>query len=151
MIPDYMLPFANHLWQSTIFVIAVWAIVLMLRKNRAAVRHRLWLAASVKFLVPFSFLAGIGSYFQWQTPSVTPPHSVSMIVETISQPFSVSIPSNVPTATTAARQASRLPAVLIGVWLCGAAVSLLCWFIRWRQVRRAVRLAVPSISTDPFG
>jgi len=150
VIPDYMLPFANHLWQSTIFVIAVWAIVLMLRKNRAAVRHRLWLAASVKFLVPFSFLAGIGSHFQWQTPSVTPPHSVSMIVETISQPFSVSIPSNVPTATTAASQASRFPAVLIGVWLCGAAVSLLCWFIRWRQVRRAVRLAVPSNLDGPL-
>src|SRR5678815_485094 len=100
-----MLPFANHLWQSTIFVIAVWAIVRMLRKNRAAVRHRLWLAASVKFLVPFSHLAGIGSHFQWQTASVTPPHPVSMIVETISEPFSASIPSVLQTATTPVRQA----------------------------------------------
>ena len=111
MIPDYMLPFVNHLWQSTLFVIAVWAIVLMLRKNRAAVRHRLWLAASVKFLVPFSLLTGIGSHFQWQTASVTPPHPVSMIVETISQPFSASIPPVVQTAATPARRASRFPSV----------------------------------------
>ena len=62
-----MLPLANHLWQSTLFAIAVWLITLTLRKNRAAVRHRLWLAASVKFLVPFSLLAGIGSHFQWET------------------------------------------------------------------------------------
>jgi len=150
VIPDYMLPFANHLWQSTLFVIAVWAIVLMLRRNRAAVRHRLWLAASVKFLVPFSLLAGIGSHFQWQTQPVTPSHPVSVIVETMSQPFSVSIPSVVPTNTSAARQASRFPAVLIGVWLCGVAASLLWWFIRWRQVRRAVRLAVPSNLDGPL-
>jgi len=150
VIPDYMLPFANHLWQSTLFVIAVWAIVLMLRRNRAAVRHRLWLTASVKFLVPFSLLAGIGSHFQWQTQSVTPSHPVSVIVETMSQPFSVSIPSVVPTNTSAARQASRFPAVLIGVWLCGVAASLLWWFIRWRQVRRAVRLAVPSNLDGPL-
>jgi beta-lactamase regulating signal transducer with metallopeptidase domain len=150
MIPDYMLPFANHLWQSTLFVIAVWAIALMLRQNRAAMRHRLWLAASVKFLVPFSLLTGIGSHFQWQTGTLTPPHPVSMIVETISQPFSVSIPSVAPPATTPARQASRVPAVLIGVWLCGIAASLLWWFIRWRQVRRAVRLAVPSNLDGPL-
>jgi len=150
MIPDYMLQFANHLWQSTLFVIAVWAAVLMLRKNRAAVRHRLWLAASVKFLVPFSLLAGIGSHFQWQTASVTPPHPVSMIVETISEPFSASIPSVLQTATTPVRQARRFPLVLIGVWLCGIAASLLWWFIRWRQVRRAVRLAVPSNLDAPL-
>jgi len=150
MIPDYMLQFANHLWQSTLFVIAVWAAVLMLRKNRAAVRHRLWLAASVKFLVPFSLLAGIGSHFQWQTASVTPPHPVSMIVETISEPFSASIPSVLQTATTPVRQARRFPLVLIGVWLCGIAASLLGWFIRWRQVRRAVRLAVPSNLDAPL-
>jgi beta-lactamase regulating signal transducer with metallopeptidase domain len=149
MIPHYMLPFANHVWQSTLFVIAVWAIALMLRQNRAAVRHRLWLAASVKFLVPFSLLAGIGSHFQWQG-SVTPPRPVSVIVETIGQPFSVPFPSVGPPAATPARQVSRFPAVLIGVWLCGIAASLLWWFIRWRQVRRAVRLAVRSNLDGPL-
>ena len=120
---DTMLPLANHLWQSTLFAIAVWLITLTLRKNRAAVRHRLWLAASVKFLVPFSLLAGIGSHFQWET-SVTTPPAVSIIVETISQPFSASGPPVVPPGTTSATQASQILAVLIGVWICGIAASL---------------------------
>ena len=99
MIPDPMLAVADHLWQSTLFVIAVWVIILTLRKNRAAVRHRLWLAASVKFLIPFSLMADIGSHFQWET-SVTTPPAVSMIVETISQPFSALGPSVAPRGTT---------------------------------------------------
>jgi hypothetical protein len=73
-----------------------------------------------------------------------------MLVETISQPFSVSVPSVVPTGTTPARQASRFPVVLIGVWICGIAASLLWWFIRWLQVRRAVRLAVLSNLDGPL-
>jgi hypothetical protein len=43
----------NHLWQSTAFATAAWLLTLVLRKNRAAVRYSVWLAASVKFLVPF--------------------------------------------------------------------------------------------------
>ena len=46
----------NHLWQSSLFVVAVWVLTLVLRTNRAAVRYWLWLAASVKFLLPFSLL-----------------------------------------------------------------------------------------------
>jgi hypothetical protein len=44
-------PLANHLWQSTLCAAAAWLLALTLRKNRAAVRYWLWLAASVKFLV----------------------------------------------------------------------------------------------------
>jgi bla regulator protein blaR1 len=150
MIPDYMRPFADHLWQSTLFAIAVWVIMLALQRNRAAVRHRLWLAASVKFLVPFSVLASIGSHFQWQTTSVAPPLPLSMMVETISQPFSASSPSVISAGTTTAPPASRFPAILIGVWMCGVAASLLWWFIRWRQVRRVVRLATPAHLSGPL-
>ena len=51
----------NHLWQSTLFCCVVALLMRMLRRNRAALRHGLWLAASVKFLVPFSLLVSIGS------------------------------------------------------------------------------------------
>ena len=62
-----LMPFVNHLWQSTLFAASIWLLVLMMRKNGSAVRHRLWLAASVKFLIPFSVLVSIGSRFQWRT------------------------------------------------------------------------------------
>src|SRR6516225_5622409 len=109
MFPEYMFAFANHLWQSTLFAFSVWVIMLKLRKNRAAVRHRLWLAASVKFLVPFSLLAVIGGRFQRQTVSTAPPRPVSIMVETISQPFSAPTPSFAPSETIPAPQASRFP------------------------------------------
>lgn len=51
----------NHLWQSTAFALTVRAVTFSLRSNRAAVRSALWLAASVKFLIPFSLLIGLGS------------------------------------------------------------------------------------------
>ena len=60
MIPESLSPFANHLWQSTLFALAAGLLTLMLRKNRAAIRHGVWLAASVKFLVPFSLLISLG-------------------------------------------------------------------------------------------
>ena len=52
MIPAYLSPLANHLWQSTLFAAAAGLLTIALTKNRAAVRYWLWLAASVKFLVP---------------------------------------------------------------------------------------------------
>src|SRR5579872_4799547 len=61
-----MIALANHLWQSTAFVVAAWLLTLALRNNRAAVRHWVWMASSVKFLVPFSLLVGMGSLFQWR-------------------------------------------------------------------------------------
>jgi len=53
---------ANHLWQSTLFAAAAWLLTLALRRNRAAVRYQLWLAASLKFLVPFSLFVSLGSH-----------------------------------------------------------------------------------------
>jgi bla regulator protein BlaR1 len=51
----------NHLWESTLFAGVVGLLTLVLRKNAARVRHALWLAASVKFLIPCSLLVGWGA------------------------------------------------------------------------------------------
>jgi hypothetical protein len=67
MITANLSPVANHLWQSTLFAAAAWLLTLALRKNHAGVRYRLWLAASVKFLIPFSLLVVAGSQFAWRT------------------------------------------------------------------------------------
>ena len=51
---DFYSLVANHLWQSTLFGVAAGLLSLVFRGNRASVRYGLWLAASLKFLVPFS-------------------------------------------------------------------------------------------------
>ena len=130
----------NHLWQSTLSCCVVALLTLMLRRNRAAVRHGLWLAASVKFLVPFSLLVGLASLVEWRMPSAAVRPQLS-VVEQVSQPFATPAPApllvSVPTAP------GRLPAILFGVWLCGFATQGLAWWQRWRRVREALRMASP--------
>lgn len=50
----------NHLWQSTAFAVGVGLLTLAFRRDGAHVRYWLWWAASIKFLVPFSWLAALG-------------------------------------------------------------------------------------------
>lgn len=109
MIPTQLQPVANHLWQSTLFAGVAALLTLALRKNAARTRYWLWLAASVKFLVPFSILAMAGSHFGRATPaSVRPP--IAFIIEQVSQPFAVAVPTFLPAPTPSS--ASVIPTIL---------------------------------------
>jgi bla regulator protein BlaR1 len=76
----------NHLWQTTLFVGLVWLLTIVLKKNRASVRHWLWLAGSVKFLLPVSLLVSFGSRLEWLPHSSVKQPSFT-IIENIGQPF----------------------------------------------------------------
>ena len=128
---------ANHLWQSTLFTAAAWLLILALRKNRAAVRYRLWLAASVKFLIPFSLLVGAGSQFAWRTSPAIAPAPLSRAMEQISQPFV--LPAEVLPAVAAARSSIPVPVFLFSVWFCGFAISATVWFRWWRRFGATLR------------
>lgn len=62
----------NHLWQSTVFVAMVWLITLLLRRRHARIRYGLWLAASLKFLLPFSLLTLLGSMLPQRSETLPP-------------------------------------------------------------------------------
>src|SRR5580693_4321016 len=112
MIPAELRPVADHLWQSTLFVAAVWLLQFALRKNRAAVRHRLWLAASIKFLIPFALMTAIGSHFHWRTAPLRPSAEVSIVVDEFVQPFAT------PQLDTPPIAPQRAPTIdLLGVLL----------------------------------
>jgi bla regulator protein blaR1 len=77
----------NHLWQSTVFIVVVWVVALLLRRNSARVRYGLWLVASAKFLVPFSLLIGLGGLLPRPTRvGVAAP--VYSAVDSVGLPFS---------------------------------------------------------------
>ncbi len=78
---------ANHLWQSTLFAVLAAILTLALRKNYARVRYRLWLAASIKFLVPFSLLISLGGHLARPRVSESPQSGLYSVVEELSQPF----------------------------------------------------------------
>ena len=54
----------NHIWQSTLFAVAVWLLTIAFRKNGAQVRYWFWLGASLKFFVPFALLVSLGSHLR---------------------------------------------------------------------------------------
>jgi bla regulator protein BlaR1 len=132
---------ANHLWQSTLFAAAAALLTLMLRRNRAQTRYVLWLAASLKFLIPFALLVSIGNQLGWRSaPSPAP--VVSFAIEQISQPFGP-LPVAAVKASAPAASFASAPALLSAAWFLGFTSVLAVWCVRWRRIRAAVRAASP--------
>jgi bla regulator protein BlaR1 len=134
-----MIALENHLWQSTLFCCVVAVLTWMLRRNRAAVRHGLWLTASVKFLVPFSVLIGLGSQTSWRKAPIAPQPRFEAMEQFRGPLASLASPARPLTQ----RSWSRVPEILFSLWLCGFAANGLAWWRRWRQVRAAWRTALP--------
>src|SRR5580698_526768 len=122
----------NHLLQSTLFAATVAVANMMLRRNSPRLRYWLWLSASIKFLVPYSWLVSIGAKIQLppDTPSF---HAVT--VEKISTAFA---PLSVfPSATP--ETIFRWPLALAAVWAAGGLLLLVRWFLRWRTIHLTAR------------
>lgn len=128
---------SNHLWQSTIFAIAIALLTLVFRGNRAQVRYWLWLSASVKFLLPFSLLIAIGNGLPWgssvQSPLSAP--AVRITVMQVSQPFSKTLLHSV----SAPPVRDWTTVVILFVWACGSAVLTIVRLRDWRRIRATLR------------
>jgi uncharacterized protein (TIGR03435 family) len=135
----------NHVWQSTAVVLIAWLVTQGLRTNPARVRYWVWMFASVKFLVPFSLLASLGSYWAKSIPGRHIGSALYTTVDQISQPFQQA------QAPAAQYLLSPQPVqlldfvlpVLAAVWLCGLVVVLTLWMVRWKRAARAAADAVP--------
>jgi bla regulator protein blaR1 len=137
---------ANHLWQSTIFAAAAAVLTLALRKNAARTRYWLWLAASAKFLVPFSLLVRLGGLLARPSAPAEVQAGVYSVLEQISQPFvqparAVTIAAVAPSASASSYH--LFPLILAAIWLSGVVAVLGMWAVRWRRVRRVCRVATP--------
>jgi bla regulator protein blaR1 len=136
-----MIASLNHLWQSTAFAVLAGLLTIAFHKNRAQVRYWLWFSASVKFLVPFSFLMNLGSRMGRTrvAESVAKP-AVSFTAEQIALPFSYSAPLVHSVHLSAA---AWIWPVVIGLWVCGFVVIALIRLQSWLRVRAAVRSSTP--------
>jgi beta-lactamase regulating signal transducer with metallopeptidase domain len=114
----------DHLWQSTLVAVVVAALTLLFRKQSARVRYRLWLAASLKFLLPFSLLVALGRMALVQP---VPAESFALLtrIRPVAMPFSAVAPAP-----------EHLPwlMLVIIVWALGAAAIASTWLSRWHRL-----------------
>lgn len=143
MIPSVLLPIANHLWQSTLFAGVAGLLTLLLRKNRAHARYWLWLAASAKFLLPFSLLVLVGGVIGRHAVIAPTPSRVSIIVEQVNEPFVVEGSLGPMLAPSRSRSESLVVPLLIALWAIGCGALVLSWWLRWRRIRVALRAGSP--------
>lgn len=128
----------NHLWQSSAFALVAAVVAWALRRHGARVRFGVWLAASVKFLLPFGALAGMGAAIAPSLPRVPIPGGagVAAQMEVVAVPITVgALPS-----------AGGIPWlwVLGGVWLLGSMVLAGRWAGQWWRTARLAREAQPQ-------
>lgn len=116
-------------------------LALIVRRNRASARYWLWLAASVKFLIPFSLLISLGSQFQWSGRPGPARTTATVVLEETTQPFVVAVPPRL--LAPAPEAPSRIVEGLLLIWLCGFAAVIYHWASAWMNIRAAVRRSVP--------
>src|SRR5437667_1312991 len=141
--PSLVPAFGNHLWQSTVFVIAAGLLTLVLRQNHARFRYWLWLVASVKFLIPFSLLVALGRYLSVAHAVAGTNAAFYIAVEEVSQPFTQPTMPVIPQIAASTVLTQLLPLFLAVVWLCGFLVVIFHWYFRWRRISVAIRKSVP--------
>ena len=145
----------NHLWQSTIFALAVGLLTIACRRNHARVRYWLWFSSSVKFFIPFSVLVMLGSRLPLPSPATTTAvvPAVSSTMAQVSQPFLEGGSSGVATALSAPGSAGWIGLAILALWACGFAGIVVLRVRMWWRIRRAVHTSaavdIPYVVVPP--
>jgi beta-lactamase regulating signal transducer with metallopeptidase domain len=136
----------DHLWQSTVFALAAAMLTLAFRKNGANIRFHIWLAASVKFLIPFSFFVLVGKHLRWETaPTVYATSELSLFMNQIVQPGAM-MTGNFATATLPSAPMHwhwGAWTIMLAIWSVGFAGLIIRWMLQWVEFRAAVKASSP--------
>ena len=149
---SWIAPLVNHMWQSTVVMGIAWLLALALRRNHARTRYWVWMIASLKLLVPFSLLIGVGAWASgWAggwlrvlfavRPTVQP--TLRAVMEQIAQPFPQTHFVDRAQTALAAHRADLLPLVLLAAWAGGLVIVVARWAVGWRRVCTAAQAASP--------
>jgi len=146
--------FANHLWQTTLFVFVVWIAVKSLGQAPARLRYFLWLFALAKFLIPSALLiwpigqAGVDLSLPFEAAQSAARAAASGVAtayteaQVIFQPARSASPVEQPVMMNAApvgmtaNYHAEFYCALTIVWLLGVLAAPARWLIRrWRFAR----------------
>ena len=127
-----------HLWQTTLFVLAVLPLLLLLRRAPARIRYSVYLIASLKFLLPAALIGvplarlsgGLGESLAWLRLPVLDANALLVWLRSLFAAGGTG-PSGVENGPR------LLYLTLSAIWLAGFASIALSW---WRRQRRFARL-----------
>jgi bla regulator protein BlaR1 len=134
---------ANHLWQSTLFALAVGCLTFSLHKNSARTRYTLWLAASCKFLVPFALLTAVGANVPWPRNQAYAPQII-LTASQMAVPFTHFGAHSAPALVVHPQYDELIPLVLGAIWILGTLAVLARAFARWTLIHRALQNSRPT-------
>jgi bla regulator protein BlaR1 len=136
----------NHLWQSTLFGIVLGTMTIAFRNNHAHVRYWMWLSASIKFLLPFALLIGLGRHLALnrKTQPVTAPSVIAFSLVQLSEPFHNGQPFTNPVPDAD----SWVARWILGLWAGGFATIVLIRARGWKSIRAVVRHSTPLDSAS---
>jgi uncharacterized protein (TIGR03435 family) len=124
-----------------VFAGGVWLLTIFLRHNRAALRYRLWMVCSIKFLIPLSLLVGLGSHAGL-------PHFARSVKLAIPPQFPLVLHQAEALAAqreggfgqpAKANWGDRISGILLSIWLCGSLTQAGLWFSQWMRLRTILR------------
>jgi len=148
MIMDLLAVFANHLWQSTFFALAAATVAIMLRGVPARTRYWLWLAASAKFMLPFSLLLLVGSSLVPAGKTVSHMQPATYYsVDVVSQPFTFGPVLSEAVKLTLRAHQQHFPPILFmigAVWAVGMCIVFCSWGVRRHRISMTLRTARPA-------
>ena len=133
----------DHLWQSTLFCGVVWVVARLCHSNSAALRHGLWLAASLKFLLPFAALYGVGALAG--LPAAVEPRLFDPAVH-------AALPLMTPTTSlqvVVPEAGAGGLSLLAAIWSIGACAIAARWMLAWRAAALLVRAARSAPGAPP--
>lgn len=133
----------NHLWQSTAVAAVAALLVLALSRNHARVRYWIWLAASVKFLLPFSLLIAAGAWLRSFIPAPAARPAVIQVMEQVTLPLQQPQFSSLMPSPAATHPENWLPILFLVLWACGALLVAVRFARGWWSVRAATQSARP--------
>jgi TPR repeat protein/beta-lactamase regulating signal transducer with metallopeptidase domain len=140
-----------HLWQSTLFAGLAALLTLAFRKNRASTRYCIWLAASVKFLIPMSPLVAAAHNLTAKTASIELAPRLTMLADLVVSGATVPAATRVPlTPVSPGSAAVNFAAILLALWACGAAAAFAWWLLRWLRMRAVLRASSPLPCDAPI-
>jgi beta-lactamase regulating signal transducer with metallopeptidase domain len=125
----------DHLWQSTLFAGGAGLLALMLLRNPARLRFRLWFAASLKFLIPFAALSAVGQSLSRLFPATVP----RLVLEI--QPAAQNLSAPASMLVIQHHAGFNLAPLFAGIWLAGFAAVLGSRLKHWLRLRILIRQA----------